>query len=133
MFQSENGGKFPARWAIAGFALECAIIANQRGPAPHPYPPLPGNRARHPPTMISTSRIIASFAAFALLGGCGLKGPLTLPPPEPDEATTSIQPSKPVSAKELGAKSKSAPTSKTDQDKPSSPSNAAPAATPYAQ
>lgn len=89
--------------------------------------------------MISTSRIIASFAAFALLGGCGLKGPLTLPPPEPDEAATSTQAPKSVSAKELGAKSKNAPasqnTSKTDQGNPSSPSNAAPTptATPYAQ
>ncbi|MFM8330343.1 MAG: LPS translocon maturation chaperone LptM [Candidatus Methylumidiphilus sp.] len=27
-------------------------------------------------------RIIASFAIFSLLGACGLKGPLYLPPPE---------------------------------------------------
>ena len=44
--------------------------------------------------MTPAPRIIASFILFSLLGACGLKGPLYLPPPEPDENQTPAQPVK---------------------------------------
>jgi predicted small lipoprotein YifL len=51
-------------------------------------------------------RIIASFAAFALLAACGLKGPLYLPPPESD---TLPAPAKPDTNKPKPAQPSSSP------------------------
>jgi len=46
--------------------------------------------------MIPTSRIIASFAAFALLSACGLKGPLYLPKEPVEGPPPAQQPAKPA-------------------------------------
>jgi len=49
--------------------------------------------------MTPASRIIASFALFSLLGACGLKGPLYLPPPETEANQAPAQPVKTGTAK----------------------------------
>jgi len=41
-------------------------------------------------TILTTSRVAPTlFAALLALSGCGLKGPLYIPPPEPEPDTTA--------------------------------------------
>jgi predicted small lipoprotein YifL len=94
--------------------------------------------------MISAPRIIASFAVFSLLGACGLKGPLYLPPPEQAEgqapkaevpaqtAKASASNPKPVFPKQPKDASAFQDTPKADAGKaapakPAAPSDDAPA------
>jgi predicted small lipoprotein YifL len=76
------------------------------------------------PAMISTPRIIASFTAFALLGACGLKGPLYLPkePAEEQASAQSQKPATPTAAKKQAtpAQSPSTPKTETSPDNPTS-------------
>ncbi len=59
------------------------------GAAIHPRPP---GRAGSVP-MLCKTYALAAFAAMLALGGCGLKGPLYMPPQDPAPAAQPRQPS----------------------------------------
>jgi predicted small lipoprotein YifL len=62
--------------------------------------------------MISASRIIALFAAFAWLAACGLKGPLYLPKDDPVvQAEEAEQPKPATNTGQSQKKPAAAPTS----------------------
>ena len=82
--------------------------------------------------MISATRFIALCQVLFFLSGCGLKGPLYLPPPEP----VAVQQPKPDSVSKPKAVSSKSQQQKTPEVAPDAPAQTSPApadSSPYGQ